>query len=89
MRTLPIDHCHSLLLLYNNHSSTTNIHYNHHPTQERGKDDMNRRRSFEEGYGSFADFAEDGVPGGGYMVDEIDMARKKSSPNAKHPPTPP
>jgi hypothetical protein len=56
------------------------------------KDDigvLNRRRSFEEGYGSFADYTDDGPS---YLVDEIDMARKKSpnsSPYAKTPPLPP
>jgi hypothetical protein len=50
---------------------------------------LNRRRSFEEGYGSFADYTDDGPS---YLVDEIDMARKKSpnsSPYAKTPPLPP
>lgn len=55
--------------------------------QER-KDDhaaLHRRRSFEEGYGSFADYQEDSHA---VLVDEIDMARKKS-PNGKTPPPPP
>lgn len=50
---------------------------------------MNRRRSFEEGYGSFTDYQDDSPA---YVVDEIDMARKKSpsgSPYAKTPPSPP
>jgi hypothetical protein len=62
------------------------------PFNLQGKDDMtalNRRRSFEEGYGSFADYQEDK---NNYLVDEIDMALKKSpngSPYAKTPPIPP
>lgn len=62
--------------------------------QDRGtmKDDMalNRRRSFEEGYGSFSDYQDDSPV---FLVDEIDMALKKSPTNspsyAKMPPTPP
>ena len=59
--------------------------------QERGKEDivMNRRRSFEEGYGSFSDYQDDAP---NVVVDELDMARKKSpngSPYAKTPPLPP
>ncbi len=55
------------------------------------KDDlvMNRRRSFEEGYGSFSDYQDDSPQ---VVVDEIDMARKKSpntSPFGKTPPLPP
>eukprot|EP00598_Pedospumella_elongata_P007550 CAMPEP_0184969154 /NCGR_PEP_ID=MMETSP1098-20130426/1988_1 /TAXON_ID=89044 /ORGANISM="Spumella elongata, Strain CCAP 955/1" /LENGTH=692 /DNA_ID=CAMNT_0027490891 /DNA_START=155 /DNA_END=2233 /DNA_ORIENTATION=+ len=55
------------------------------------KDDlvMNRRRSFEEGYGSFSDYQDDSPQ---VVVDEIDMARKKSpntSPYGKTPPLPP
>ena len=56
-----------------------------------GKDDivMNRRRSFEEGYGSFADYQDDSPP---VLVDELDMVQKKSpntSPYGKTPPLPP
>jgi hypothetical protein len=34
---------------------------------------MNRRRSFEEGYGSFSDFVDEAPD---MIVDELDMARK-------------
>mmetsp|Transcript_28969 Transcript_28969/g.48687 ORF Transcript_28969/g.48687 Transcript_28969/m.48687 type:complete len:702 (+) Transcript_28969:108-2213(+) len=61
-----------------------------------GKDDdkhlMMRRRSFEEGYGSFSDFVDESPS---YVVDEIDMARKvtsksnPSSPEGAKPPQPP
>jgi hypothetical protein len=61
--------------------------------QSGSKEDRNRRLSFEEGYGSFADFAED-LPS--RVVDEIDMAAvRKKSPNSspsqysKMPPSPP
>jgi len=50
---------------------------------------MNRRRSFEEGYGSFADYQDDSPP---VLVDELDMVQKKSpntSPYGKTPPLPP